>query len=443
MKKKLVAAIMAATMAVTCLAGCGSSSSGSSSASKDSKSESDNASIRFDWWGGDTRHEATQKAVTDFQKANPNIKVEVNFGAWDGWEAARALEYQSQTGSDLTQINFSWITDYDKGGSAFVDLNDYKDIIDLSQYDQSVLDMCKDSNGGLAGIPVSITGRTFFWNKTTFDKAGIDIPKSLDDLIAAGNTFKEKLGDDYYPLSLSTYDRALLMSFYLQANTGEPIIDESGKLTVTKDQLVDGVKFIQNLEDNHVMPSIATLQEDGDLALNENPKFIDGHYAGVFEWDTASPKYVSNLAEGQEFVVGTELTGLGDKCLGVSDKVSMLFAITKSSKSPKAAAKLLNYLVNDPEGVTTLGTERGIPASKAAYDTLSKAGAISDDMSTAHSEVVDSDPLYFSPKFDDASLKDSATGAYQDVFEKLSSGSYSVDEAGQKLFDAYNTVLAE
>lgn len=121
----------------------------------------------------------------------------------------------------------------------------------------------------------------------------------------------------------------------------------------------------------------------------------------------------------------------------------MLFAITKSSKSPKAAAKLLNYLVNDPEGVTTLGTERGIPASKAAYDTLSKAGAISDDMSTAHAEVVDSDPLYFSPKFDDASLKDSATGAYQDVFEKLSSGSYSVDEAGQKLFDAYNTVLAE
>jgi len=449
-KRSVTAAIMAGLMAASSLAGCGSTAkktstkkSSTKTEKKTEKTEDISGEIKFDWWGGDTRHQATQNAVNAFMTANPKIKVDVNFGSWDGWESAKALEYNSGTGADLTQINFSWISQYDQGGSAFADLNEYKDIIDLSQYSKDDLKMCEDSNGGLAGIPISMTGRTFFWNKTTFDKAGIETPKSVDDLISAGKTFKEKLGDDYYPLSLSTYDRALLMTVYIQANSGKPIINEKGKLTASKDDIKKGVDFIQKLQDNHVMPSIQQLQEDGNTALNENPKFIDGHYAGIYEWDTASAKYVSNLGQGQELVVGQELTGMGSKGLGVFSKVSMLFAITKSSKSPKAAAKLLNYLVNDPEGVKTLGTERGIPASKAAYDTLTKEGAIDDMMTAAHKSVTDSKPLYFSPKFDDASLKDSATGIYQQTFEALSSGSLKSDDAAQQLYDGFQAVLAQ
>lgn len=444
--KRTIALVLTVAMMLVCLAGCSSGGNNSNASSQTNSSvdvTKEEVTIRFDWWGGDARHEATQKAVAAFMEKYPNIKVEVNFGAWKDWESARALEYQSGTGSDLTQIGSNWIIDYDKGGSAFVDMNTLSAYFDLTQYDQSVLDMCKDSAGGLAGIPIALTGRTFYWNKTTFDKAGIETPKTYQELLDAGKTFQEKLGDDYYPLELSSYDRALLMSFYLQANTGEPIIDQDGKLTVTQEQLVDGVKFIQNLEDNHVIPTIAQLHEDGDVALNENPKFIDGRYAGVFEWDTAITKYTSNLAEGQELVVGTELSGFGDKCLGVSSKVSQLFSITTSSKHPEAAATLMNYLLNDPEGVTLMATQRGIPASKAAYDTLEKAGMIDEQLATAHASVMDSNPLYFSPRFDNPALKDEATGAYNDAFEKLSSGTYTPEQAASVLYEAYTEVLSK
>jgi oligogalacturonide transport system substrate-binding protein len=312
--------------------------------------EYDECTIRFDWWGGDTRHKATQAAVDAFMKKYPGIKVEVNFGAWTDWETARALEYQAGNGSDLTQINYSWINDYDADGSTFLDLNTESNVIDLTQYDSTLLKTCNDVKGQLAGIPLAVTGRTFYWNKTTFTKAGISTPTSLDELIAAGKTFKEKLGDDYYPLELGEYDRMLFVSFYLQAQTGEPIIDQNGKLTVTQDQLKHGLRLIKKLEDNHVIPTQATMAGDGNVTLNENPKFIDGHYAGVFEWDSAPAKYIKNLGEGQELVVGGELKGLGDKASGVSSKVSMLFAITKTSQHPHEAAMLLNYLVNDRRG---------------------------------------------------------------------------------------------
>ena len=114
------------------------------------------------------------------------------------------------------------------------------------------LDMMKDSAGGQAGIPVSMTGRIFYWDKTTFDEAGIDVPTSLAELREAGKTFQEVLGDDYFPLALGEFDRAILMTFYLQAKYGKPIISDR-TLNFTVEELQDGLDFIQSLEADHVI----------------------------------------------------------------------------------------------------------------------------------------------------------------------------------------------
>ena len=283
-----------------------------------------------------------------------------------------------------------------------------------------------------------MTGRIFYWNKTTFDAAGIDTPKTIDDLIAAGNTFQEVLGDEYFPLELGEYDRALFMSFYMQAKKGEPIILEDGTLNVTEEELADGLAFIQSLEDNHVIPTIATLAGDGNVTLNENPKFIDGRYAGVFEWDSAPLKYTSNLAEGQELVVGQELD-FGEAISGVSAKVSMAFAICASSEHPREAAMLMNYLLNDPEGIMIMASERGVPASQIGFDTLNDAGQIDPLIAAAHTGVYAVNPIYFSPKFDNGELKGDGA-AYADVFSGLSYGDYDIETAAELLYEAYETV---
>jgi oligogalacturonide transport system substrate-binding protein len=83
----------------------------------------DECTIKFSWWGGDSRHAATQEAVKKFMEKYPGITVEVNFGAWSDWEAARALEFQSGTAADVNQINQSWINEFDSAGNVFLDLN--------------------------------------------------------------------------------------------------------------------------------------------------------------------------------------------------------------------------------------------------------------------------------------------------------------------------------
>lgn len=445
--KRFLSLGIAAAMTLS-LAACGGSSSSSSSAPADASTAAattdvgtiendgnyDECTIKFSWWGGDSRHEATQQAVKAFMEKYPGITVEVNFGAWSDWEAARALEFQSGTAADVNQINQSWINEFDSDGSVFLDLNQVSAVLDLTQWSEDSLAQLKDVKGGIAGVPVAMTGRTLYWDKTTFDDAGIGVPTTLEELRAAGKTFQEKLGDEYYPLALGEFDRAIFMTFYLQAKYGKAII-EDGQLNMTEEELKDGLDFIMSLEADHVIPSIKTIDGDAAASLDQNPKFIDGRYAGILEWDSAPLKYKNALASGREFVVGEELKNLGgnDKT-GVFTKVSLGFAISTTSQHPKEAAMLIEYLCNDPEGSAIMGSERGIPESKAGYDAVEAAGGIDETIAQAHDIVMAASEYSENPIFESNDLKGSE-GTYKYVFGGLSYGEFDSAEAAKELYD--------
>lgn len=394
----------------------------------------DECTIKFAWWGGDSRHEATQEAVKSFMEKYPGINVEVNFGAWSDWESARALEFQSGTAADVNQINLSWIDEFDSNGDVFLDLNEVSDTIDLSQWDQQYLDMMLDQTGQLAGVPVSMTGRIFYWDKTTFEEAGLEVPTSLEELRAAGPVFQEVLGDDYYPLALGEFDRMILMTFYLQAKYGKNIIAD-GTCNFTVEELQDGLDFIMSLEEEHVIPSIVTIDGDAAASLDQNPKFIEGKYAGILEWDSAPKKYINALGEGREMVVGEEFTDFGDDgATGVFTKVSLGFAISQTTEHPKECAMLIEYLCNDPEGALLLGSERGIPESAAAYATLEEAGVLDPVIAEAHSKVMEASEYPEVAVFESNELKGSE-GTYTYVFGGLSYGEFDTAEAAQELYD--------
>ena len=430
------------------LSACTGSAGKNDTTSQPAANESTNAgeassgpvTITFNWWGGDSRHEATQKAVEAFMAKNPDIKVEVNFGAWTDWETARALEFRSGTGADLSQINMDWIPNYDANGETFLDINTVADTVDLTQFDQKLLDQAKDVKGGLAGVPIAETGRIFYWDKTTFDEAGIDIPKSMADLRAAGATFKEKLGDDYYPLAMAPYDRAIFMTYYLQAKYKDAIFSDDGVFNYTEEQIKDGIEFIQSLEADHVIPSMKTIDGDGAASFDVNEKFVSGRYAGILEWDSAANKFKKALGEDRELVVGEEFKDLGDGSnTGVFSKISMLYAISANSKHPKEAAMLMNFLLNDPEGIEIIGTQRGIPSSKAALSQLEAANAIDEMTGEAHKKVLEAAEFNMSTKFDDSSLKGSSS-LYTEVFTGVSYGDYTPDAAAKALFDGFKNV---
>ena len=430
------------------LAACGGSSNSTAASTASSAAasvaglSSDPVTLTMSWWGGESRHNAYQEALKAFSAANSNITVNPTFAAWSGWEDTMSTKFAGGVAEDVCQINWNWLYNYSGNGQTFIDLNSVTDYLDMSQWDDAKLAACNVANAQQC-VPVAMTGRIFFWNMTTFNKAGItEVPKTLDDLMNAGKAFQEKLGDDYYPLHLGAYDRMILMVFYLESKYGKDWADPTtSTLNYTADEIAEGIDFIKSLVDGHVIMSLPTYYgSNGDNAAHQSNEWITGKMAGIFEWDSSATKYQDALDEENKpgFTVGEEIK-FGDYNGGFS-KVSMGLAITKTCEHPAEAATLINFLLNEEKGASIMGSECGIPASKAGLGYAQAAGAVKDLVADANAKVMAFTTNKLDPLFENNDLKASGTGIYQEVFDNIDYGDETPEEAVNGLLDGMESV---
>ena len=441
---KVTGAVGAAGLLAACGGNGGAASSTASSAAEAASVaglSSDPVTLTMSWWGGESRHNAYQEALKAFSAEHTTITVNPTFAAWSGWEDTMSTKFAGGVAEDVCQINWNWLYNYSKNGQTFIDLNSVSEYLDLTQWDEAKLAACNVANAQQC-VPVSMTGRIFYWNKTTFDKAGISFPTTLDELMAAGKTFQEKLGDDYYPLHLGAYDRMILMVFYLESKYGKDWADPvTSTLNYTEDEIAEGLAFIKSLVDNHVMMNLKTYYSaNSDTATHQSNEWITGKIAGIFEWDSAASKYSSALDDENKagFTVGEEIK-FGDNNGGFS-KVSMGLAITKTCKNVAEAATLINFLLNEEKGASIMGSECGIPASKAGLKFAQDAGAVKELVAEANAKVMAFTTNKLDPLFENNDLKASGTGIYQEVFDNIDYGDQTPEEAVETLLDGMESV---
>ena len=446
---KVTGAVGAAGLLAACGGNSGAASSTAPASSAAAASveavgglSSDPVTLTMSWWGGESRHNAYQDAIKAFSAEHSNITVNPTFAAWSGWEDTMSTKFAGGVAEDVCQINWNWLYNYSKNGQTFVDLNSTTDYLDLSQWDDSQLAACNVANAQQC-VPVSMTGRIFYWNMTTFNKAGItEVPKSLDDLMAAGKAFQDKLGADYYPMHLGAYDRMILMVFYLESKYGKDWADPvTSTLNYTEDEIAEGLSFIKSLVDGHVMMNLKDYYSaNSDTATHQSNEWITGKIAGIFEWDSAATKYSSALDDDNKdgFTVGEEIK-FGDYNGGFS-KVSMGLAITKTCEHVAEAATLIQFLLNEEKGASIMGSECGIPASKAGLGYAQAAGAVKDLVADANAKVMAFTTNKLDPLFENNDLKASGTGIYQEVFDNIDYGDETPEEAVNGLLDGMESV---
>ena len=464
--KKAIALAMASVMAAGLLAGCGGSAANSTAASSEAASSeaaststeaasadstaaateahtvntTDPITLTISWWGGDARQAAYEAACKAFTEKYPNITVECTYGPWNGWEEAQSTALAAGNAADVMQVNWNWLYQYSGKGQSFVNLNDYSDVLDLTQFPSNALDACTVADS-LQAVPVAMSGRIYYWNMATFKKAGLDhYPTTEQELLDAAKTFQEKLGDDYYPLAASTLDRMIMMTFYLESKYGEPWVTDS-TLNYTVEQLQEGLEWIQSLEDNHVMPDLKTMNAAGDKTITDGQAWITGKYAGIFTWDSSALSASQNLPDDAEYVVGDEIKW-GEAANGGFAKVSMGMAVTQSCEHPVEAAALINFILNEKEGASIMGTQCGMVCSKAGQEYAKEAGAVNELILEANTKVMAFVDQPFDPCYESTSLKDETNGVYGDVFEGFSYDQYDSAEAAQILYDGICEALA-
>lgn len=389
--------------------------------------------LRFNWWGGDARNEKTLNAIQKFEEKYPNIKVTPEYESFSGHEEKLALAIKSGNAPDVMQLDYTWVNDYSPNGDNFYDLNKLSNIIDLNNFDQNSLDTFT-INGKLQALPVSRTGRAFGWNIKTFEEVGIDYPTTAEELLAAGQAFKAH-GEDYYPLMLLDLDRAFFLRYYIESKYDKNWI-EDGQFNVTKEELTDGFDYLKTLEENHVIPTDEKLAGDGAENIETNANWIAGKYAGIYLYDTSLRNKFKAVTDS-DYAVGDYIE-LGDYH-GSELKSSMEFAIAANTQHPAEAAALVQFLLADSEAVQILGTDRGIPANKAAIEALDFTG---DKVKEANDKLTawTDRPLDF--VFERQSFTGS-DGALTRALQESSYGQKSSEDCAQDVIDAMAKELAK
>ena len=390
--------------------------------------------LRVSWWGREDRHQKTLEALKLFEKKYPNITVKAEYGGWQGWQEKITTQMAGGMAPDLMQINWNWINIFSKDGNGFYNLNNLSPTIDLSQYEQILLDQCI-INGKLNAIPYGVAGRVFLYNKTTFDKAGLNVPKSFKEIKESSKVMKEKLGTDYFPFEADYYGALLLMLYKLEQETGKPFIVDN-KVAYTEAQIKDAADFYLDLVNTKTIPSLADRAAAGNVQLDQHPSWIIGKFAGTYEWDSASLKWRDSLQEGEELVVGDYPTDLGPYHSGFT-KISMALAINKDTKYPKETAELLNFLVSNEEAVKVLNVSRGIPANKKAISVLKQNNLLDPFILEANNKVISFAGKGIHPLFEHKQLHTEL----KDLVDNLGYKQISSEEFSKKIIETTNNFL--
>ncbi len=441
--KKTLAMAMSTCLLATSLVGCGSDNANKETQKTDVPLEkvdvtAEPATLRFNWWGGDDRHTATLAAIDAFKAKYPNITIEAEYGGWDGHAEKITTQMTGGTAADILQVNYDWLLKFSPDGNGFYNLESLGDYLDLSTFNENVLAFGR-RKGVLNAIPVSTTGRSTYYNKTTFDKVGVAIPKTWDELLASGAAFAEQ---GLYPFDLDTgsgFPGWYMSVVYMQQKTGRLLINDDGTLGFTQEDIKEGLDFYKALEDAKVIRTQEERSnEAGTTPLYQTPSWLDGKVAGVLEWSSSIGKYEQALAEkGQELVLGDLLMMDDAKSTGWFMKPSVLFAINKDTKYPAHAATFLNFLLNDAEAAQILGTTRGIPASSAAKEALSSTGELEGVAFEGTTQIENCDPIIMSIYMENSELKE----VYKTAVENVSYGTKTTEEAAAEMFEEMTDIL--
>ena len=391
--------------------------------------------LRMSWWGGESRHVATQKALEACGvKHGHTIKGE--FTGFDGYLEKLTTQMAGGTEADIVQVNWPWLPLFSRDGTGFADLGKLPGL-DLTQWSEA--DLASGSvDGILQGISVSTTGRAFFFNETTFQKAGIAIPTSWPELEAATAQLKEKLGPDYYTFNAVKETAQLLVTLAVVQKTGKDMVDPAtNRVAWTPEDLTAGIAFLGHLVEIGALRSQKEEASDGNVNLFEKPAWAAGRIAGSYEWDSTYSKYADPLEEGQVLKPVPMLHVEGAVTDGVYRKPSMLLSVSKNSKHPEAAAQILNCLLNEPEGIDALGTSRGLPSSKIAAERL--AGQGEPEVRLANEIVVAASGPTVSPFNEHPEIR----GIFIDTLEEYAYGQLTAEDAAEQMIDGINDVLAE
>lgn len=201
MKKRrnmLLTCAGAVVLAAGLISGCGKTASEenkgvseNASVSSEAQIPGEGGSVSVSFWSMAQRKEFEDKIIAAFMEENPNITITPTYYSTD--DIKTNLKVAASSGT-LPDMWYNWggsLASYYPANGLTYDFTDYAEEHDWKdKYLSSALELCT-LEGQLSGIPQSIAMMNIWYRTDIFEKYGLEIPQTFEELETVCGTLKE------------------------------------------------------------------------------------------------------------------------------------------------------------------------------------------------------------------------------------------------------------
>lgn len=191
-KMKKISLILISALLAISLVACGGGKEGDKTQGEASD-KADEVTINFfHRWPNEPRNTFYNDLISEFEAENPGVKVNVDKVLNDAYkEKIRVLI----SGEDVPDVFSSWS---DSFAENIITSGKVKEIDYLFEEDEELAGSIMESqlkaftfDDKVYGIPLTIDGKAFFYNKDIFEEEGIEVPETFEELVEIFDQLKK------------------------------------------------------------------------------------------------------------------------------------------------------------------------------------------------------------------------------------------------------------
>jgi|SRR6056297_962939 multiple sugar transport system substrate-binding protein len=292
----------------------------------------------------EARVDAMEILIENFEAANPNINVEMTHFPYADYRTRTAVAVPAGEGPDIVQLFYGWLNDYIEAGLIQpLPTDTFSPAMVEAEFFPMVRAMERD--GAYYALPTAVRSLALFYNQRLLDAAGVEVPTTLEELVAAAAATTERDGaGNITQVGLTTgmtaQDHHWFREVLIRQFGGEPYLDDYQTVNYDTDAGRAALGFYLGLEEAGVSQSGFMDEPQAAFRGNRAAFHIDGSFRiGAL-----------NDSRGLEWGV-TELPAGAD---GTQSNYSSYWvnAITSSAEGPEYEASVLfmEYLTS-PEAM--------------------------------------------------------------------------------------------
>ncbi|MFS8111135.1 ABC transporter substrate-binding protein [Rhizobium jaguaris] len=391
----------------------------------------DSTRLRATWWGSADRNKRTVAVAELFHTKNPDISVVGESISGDGYWTKLATAMASQDISDVFQLEPSTISDYSKRGACLPLDQFVPSTLKVDSFGKDMLKLTTVDNK-LYGVGLGLNSFALFYDEDAFKKAGLTPPGSTTtwaeyaDLaveMTKASGKRSYWGGPYGARYNYVFDAWL-------RQRGKSLYTDEGGLAFGVDDAKEWYAYWEDLRQRGgtVSADVQTLDqnviESNSLALGKS----------------AMGMAYSNQLIGYQLVVKSKLAitllprEKKDGPSGHYYRPALIWSVGATTKNGEAAAKFIDFFVNDIDAGKILGVERGVPMSPAVRAAILPTLNPTEQQTVKYVDLL-KDQVGAYPVPAPLGSTEFDQNVMRPVADQLAFGKITVAEAAQKLVD--------